>query len=341
MFNWAKLFEHDPAILTLVGMAKNAGKTVTLNYAQRVLHAQGHSLGLTSIGRDGERFDALTQLPKPSITVQPGTIFATGSKVIARTHTLERIEKTGIITPLGEIEIYRALGEEHVVLAGPSKNSDIKEILGRLAHYGGRCILVDGAFDRQSSADPRLSHHVILSSGATLSRDLQQVVHMTKSRVEQLTLKVCSESLLLERAKQIKTKVGLFCKDSVYEMQTLTSLLTQEEWSRILETGIDTLFIKGAVSDALGEALRRIKNPTRVILQDGSKIFFNPDLWKQLKSQGVSFEVVHPIQLLGVTVNPTYPGGKGYEAEELLQAMGRALDPIPVVDILREKKFKG
>lgn len=340
MLNWSKLYERDPAILTVVGMAKNAGKTVTLNYVQRILYTLGRTLGLTSIGRDGERFDVLTQLPKPSITVQPGTILATGSKVIPMTHMLECVEKTGIHTPLGEIEISRVLREGQVILAGPSKNSEVKEVLGRLASYGARCILIDGAFDRQSSVDPMLSHYVVLSTGATLSRDLQQVVHITKSRVEQLTLPICSEPVLLEKAKQMETKVAWNCGRRFYEMPGATALLTQEEWVQLLAKGMSTLFIKGAVSDALGEALRRMENPPLVILQDGSKVFLNPDLWKQLKSHGVSFEVVHPIQLLGVTVNPTFPGGKGFQAEELLQAVGVALDPLPVVDILREKRFK-
>ena len=340
MLNWAKLLEHDPAILTVVGMAKNAGKTVTLNYIQRLLHAQGCTLGLTSIGRDGERFDALTQLPKPSIIVQPGMILATGSKLIPSTHILERVERTGIHTPLGEIEIYRALREGDVILAGPSKNSEVKEVLGRLARHGAQCILIDGAFDRQSSADPSLTHHVILSSGATLSRDLEQVVQMTKSRVEQLTLPICSEPDLLDKAKQMEAKVAWKCGGKFYEIPGVTALLTREEWVEHFAKGLSTLFIKGAVSDALGEALRRTENPPRVILQDGSKIFLNPGLWKQLNSHGVSFEVVHPIQLLGVTVNPTFPGGKGFQAEELLNAMGRALDPLPVLDVLREKRFE-
>lgn len=339
MLKWSQLFEHKPGILTVVGMAKNAGKTVALNYVQRILHAQGRSLGLTSIGRDGERFDALTHLPKPSITVQPGTILATASKVVPDRSNLERIEKTGIQTPLGEIEIYRAHEKEQVILAGPSKNSQVKEILRGIASYGAECILIDGAFDRQSSADPLLSHHVILSSGATLSKDLQQVVHMTKSRVEQLTLSVCRDSNLLNQAKRLTSKVAWSSGKNLYEEQGVTSLLTREEWVRLLDKEIMTLFVKGAVSDALGEALRGMARPPRIILQDGSKIFINPDLWKQLKARGVHFEVVYPIQLMGVTVNPTFPGGKGFEPEELLNAMGKVLTPYSVVDVIRERRF--
>lgn len=339
MLEWNRLFEHKPGILTVIGMAKNAGKTLTLNYVQHILYAQGKLLGLTSIGRDGEKLDALTHLRKPSITVQPGTIIATSCKVIANRSKLERLEKTGIQTPLGEIEIYRAHEEEQVILAGPSKNSQVKEILRGIADYGAECILIDGAFDRQSSADPLLSHYVILASGATLSRDIEQVVHITKSRVEQLTLSECRDSLLLGQVNQISSKVAWSIGRNLYEMEGVTSLLTREEWGRLLEQEIGTLFVKGAVSDALGEALRGLTRPPRIILQDGSKIFINPDLWKQLMARGVLFEVVSSIQLLGVTVNPTFPGGAGFEPEEFLSAMGKALTPYTVVDVLRRNKY--
>ena len=49
-------------------------------------------------------------------------------------------------------------------------------------------VFIDGAFDRQSSADPLISDQVVLASGASLHSDLDTLVSLTRCRVEQLTL---------------------------------------------------------------------------------------------------------------------------------------------------------
>ncbi|MCJ7651122.1 MAG: hypothetical protein MUP85_21135, partial [Candidatus Lokiarchaeota archaeon] len=55
-------------IIAIIGLAKNVSKTTTLNHVIQVLKG-GYQLGLTSIGRDGEKYDAITSLPKPRIFV--------------------------------------------------------------------------------------------------------------------------------------------------------------------------------------------------------------------------------------------------------------------------------
>jgi len=53
--------------ISIVGMAKNAGKTVTLNALLDEAYENGKNVGLTSIGRDGEKQDIVTQTEKPMI----------------------------------------------------------------------------------------------------------------------------------------------------------------------------------------------------------------------------------------------------------------------------------
>jgi len=340
MLNWDELLRAQPAVLTVVGMAKNAGKTVTLNYLLKALHARGQRLGLTSVGRDGERFDALTNLPKPSINVQPGTLVATACQEVSNDRAWERLAKTGIMTPLGEVEILRAKSATSVVVAGPSKNKEVKHIAELLSMLGAGCVLIDGAFDRQSSADPLLSNQVILATGATLSRNLEQLIAITKCRVEQLTLPACEDPDDLDEAKRMTAKVLLRYGSCRQECSLDTSLLTREEWLGLLASGGKVLMIKGAVGDGLGEALRVTEKPPRVVVHDGSKIFISPELWRSLRAKRVVIEVEHPINLVGVSVNPTFPGGKGFDPDELLRAMGESLAPFPVIDTMREIKFQ-
>jgi hypothetical protein len=338
MFNWDQLFNGTPGVLTVVGMAKNVGKTVTLNYVQKRLYGQGLVLGLTSIGRDGERFDALTNLAKPSIIVPPGTIVATAEKLIRKSDELEFLQATGILTPLGEILILRAHTFVQVVLAGPSKNQEIKQLLRYLSAWGTDCILIDGAFDRQSPADPLVSNQVILATGATVSRDLNEVICMTKFRVEQLTLPE-SDSSYRQIFNRSQAKVISQNNEEVREISIDTPLLNSRQWLDLLGADYSVLMVKGAIGDGLALALLEKQRPAMVIVQDGSKIFITPPVWQQLKAKNIEFQAIQPINLLGLTINPTYPGGRGFEPDALLQGIGRALEPLPVIDVVRGIKF--
>ena len=338
MFSRTELFGDSPSALTVVGMAKNAGKTVTMNSLQQSLQEAGHALGLLSIGVDGERFDALTRLPKPAVVVQPGTLVATAEHVLAADGRWEYLRPTPIFTPMGRIVILRALAKNRVVLAGPSKKSDVKNVSNQLIELGAECVLIDGAFDRQSPADPLVSDRVVLASGATLSRDLDRLVAMTKCRVEQLSLPACNAEYA-RLAAGSTTKVRLLVSGWVREVNVLTALLSEEEWRRILRSECDAVFLKGAVGEGLGGALLSLSRPPVVVIEDGGKIFMNAGLWERLRQRGICFQAVRPISLLAVTVNPTLPGGVGVDADELLTAMGKALAPLPVIDVVREKRL--
>ena len=82
--------------MSIVGMCKNAGKTTMLNWMLHHDRLQG-TLGLTSIGRDGESTDVVTGTEKPGIFVREGTLIATAKDMLRLGDTtLEIMETTGI-----------------------------------------------------------------------------------------------------------------------------------------------------------------------------------------------------------------------------------------------------
>lgn len=341
MMKWHEVFSQPAAAaLTVVGMAKNTGKTVTMNGLQQMLRQENYSLGLLSIGLDGEKLDALTRLPKPAVLVEPGTLVATAEQVIEDPAKWECLKKTAIHTPLGRIAVLRSGAWQKVILAGPSKNREIQEIVNELTAFGAERIMIDGAFDRQSSVQPDVSDQVVLATGATLSKDLARLILLTKCRVEQLTLPqcddVCREMIACGSAK-IKRVSG----KQVEAIAAPTTLLSLAEWSSILQTGCDSLALCGAVADEFAEALLKNACDLQVIVQDGSKIFIKAELWNRLRQKNIIFKVQKPIHLLGVTVNPVFPGQAGYDPEELLDALGKELSPLPVIDMMRKVKYKG
>ncbi|WP_227765424.1 hypothetical protein [Zhaonella formicivorans] len=325
--------------IAVIGMAKNTGKTVTLNFLLKILQQQGRRVGLTSIGLDGERYDVLTKLPKPSIIVHPGTLVATAERALENMECWEKLQHTEILTPLGEVLIVRAKAITSVVAAGPGTNRQLKVVLSLLAAWGAECILIDGAFDRQSSADPLICKQVILATGASYSTDLQQLISVTKCRVEQLQLPAC-QSFYRQIMRSNTSKLSFLVDAVLREVPVATTLLGKTEWLQLITQKAEVLLVKGAVGDGLGEALLCTNHPPAVIVQDGSKIFINCGLWRELKSKKIIFQVEQPINLLGVTVNPVLPGGKSLDPDELLAGMGKALYPLPVVDIMREVQYE-
>jgi len=161
-----------PKVISIIGLAKNVSKTTTLNYIIRNI-GENYILGLTSIGRDGEKYDVITDLSKPKIYVKKGTFIVTATQCFEDSKIkFEVIKNTGFNTPLGEVMILKARGDGYIELAGPSINNQLKKICMELKDLGCDLILVDGAFDRRSYATPLISDATIISTGASVSRTL-------------------------------------------------------------------------------------------------------------------------------------------------------------------------
>ena len=108
---------NETKTMSIVGMCKNAGKTTMLNWLLTAGHLRG-TLGLTSIGRDGESTDVVTGTEKPGIFVREGTLIATAKDMLRLGDvTKEILMTTGIPTPLGEVVIMRARSAGYVQLA--------------------------------------------------------------------------------------------------------------------------------------------------------------------------------------------------------------------------------
>jgi len=66
--------------ISIIGLAKNAGKTVALNYLIDEANKFNVITGITSTGRDGESIDLVTKTQKPTIFVTEGMYVATAKK---------------------------------------------------------------------------------------------------------------------------------------------------------------------------------------------------------------------------------------------------------------------
>lgn len=111
--------------LSIVGMAKNAGKTTALNYLIEEAMDEGLVLGVTSTGRDGESTDLVTGTEKPRVFLDTDTIVSVPEQLYELAEAgLEIMRMTSYSTSLGRLMICRVADSGYVQIAGPVITAD-------------------------------------------------------------------------------------------------------------------------------------------------------------------------------------------------------------------------
>src|SRR5690606_7999692 len=182
------------------GLAKNTGTTVSLHQLIRELDESTRRTGATSVGRDGERTDVLdSAIVKPPIHLPLGTLFTSTPQLLQRADVRYRIlHRTQIRTPLGTLVVGLVTAPGQLEVTGPPSFAPLHQIRDLMHRLGADLVLIDGAFDRKAAASPEISDGVILSTGAVLSPDPDDVVQITRSRVEMLRLPTVTDPLVRE-----------------------------------------------------------------------------------------------------------------------------------------------
>ncbi len=323
--------------ISIVGMAKNAGKTTALNYLIEEAMDEGLQLGITSTGRDGETTDLVTGTDKPRVYLYEDTIVSVPTQLYELAEAgLEIVQKSNYRTSIGDLLLCRVADSGYVQIAGPVATADTKKMCAEMFGLGCELILIDGAIDRKSIASPETSDAIILATGAVLSRNLKKVVEETSHIVNLYNLPVLEEGtardLVTEHVKD--EKIMLVKGDRVEQLDLLTGLGA----SRFIDEAIDEetqyVYIPGAftgsvIADIHPSRLKQVK----FILKDPTKIFLDAISWRQLVKKGFTVQVLDNITVAAVTVNPFAPSGYSFDHGVLLEAMQEAIPEIPVIDV--------
>lgn len=337
--------------LSIVGMAKNVGKTVTLNYLIQEGKRKGFILGLTSTGRDGERKDLLTQQKKPLIAAPKNCLIATSRECLKRADAkIEILQTTNLHTPLGEVIIGRIREEGFVELAGPVTSSGMKKVIDILKDLNCQLVLVDGAIDRIASASPAVAYATVLATGAVLGHSIDTITEKTALMKELFSLEKVDDKRVYDRALDVinQNKTALYSRNkddlAVKDLKVKTALNAGKQLSA--EIGEDTtgIILHGALVDRMVQDIMnavsysRLRKGIDIIVPDGTKVFLSPEVYRRFAVRGGCIKVVNTINLLAVTVNPFSPSGYVYDPLEFLHKMKTALAPIPVFDIMLERQ---
>ncbi len=336
------LFEDETKIISIVGMAKNAGKTVTMNHLLEEMGHRGLRAGLTSIGRDGERQDIVTKTDKPMIFVLKDTLIATAEMLFNLSEVkMAVLEVTEHHTAMGRVIIGRTLNDGYVQIGGPSTNLEIRSVSEKMIEHGADYVLVDGALDRTSSASPAITDACILSTGAVVSRDMAKTVEQTVYRASLFNLEAIHEPFLQEawhKAEHLRRPI-LIQRDGsetiLYDVATALSA------GRIIAGEISEetahIIIPGAlVTQTLLDVVQMSPHYKNIewLIGDATKIFIEHKDWLYFMRIGIKIRVRHAIKLMAITVNPYAPAGYFYDSDVFREAIAGRLKDIPVIDVM-------
>lgn len=313
--------------LALVGLAKNTGKTVALAAILAEHAAAGRSVGVTSIGRDGERHDVIdARIEKPSVELQAGDLVAsTGALLSASALEHERIEQTGVRTPLGEVVIARLRERGDVEVAGPSAADDARAVAERMLALGAEQVLIDGAIDRRAASSPAVADGLVMATGAILGDRLEDVVEMTRDAVDLVRLAASDAD------------------DDALETLPRRLVLTADpgEIAALLRERPDASAF--AVDGALGERFldgllaargERAGRELRIVAGDPTRVFLSRRGPRWYARQGIVLQVRRRIELKAITVNPVAPQSHAFDSRALRESIEAAVGDVPVLDVL-------
>jgi len=335
--------------LSLVGLAKNTGKTVALAALLEELHAAGRLLGVTSVGRDGEERDVIdSRIEKPRVMLSAGDLVATTDGLLSASAIAHNVlENTGVRTPLGPVLIARLRDGGAIEVAGPSAAADIRAVSDAMLGHGAEQVLIDGAIDRRAASSPDVSDGLLMSTGAILSADIEEVVQRTAAAVALVRLPlVAASSLEGARLRELAAEAsgaGLLVDEDLRPHPLPARFFLTAEPPVIdsfLGEGVAArwLLVAGALPEAfltgLMSFVRRVGRGLTVVVSDPTKVFLSERGVDFYSRAGISIQALSPIDLRALTVNPVAPQSHSFDSQELRALLRDAIADVPILDVL-------
>ena len=314
-------------VIGIMGLAKNTGKTTTLNYMIKLF--QDEPIGLTSIGLDGEELDQINFMPKPRIMVRKGMVVATAEACLKDTKvSYEIIQKTELFTALGNIYIIRIMEEGFLVIAGPTTNSDLKKLIEWMKPYTEK-LFIDGAFNRMTFSNIHLIDGMCLSTGATVHPQMKDTILKTKAIVDAYNFDKTSRYQSLPSHPLI-----IHTDDQVY-LYKQKNYQTYQEAIEKHSKDMRSIYIQGAITPRIIDLLvsNHIKN-IEFVCDHPSKLLITEKHFTFLKQLFIDIKVIQQTRMLFVTINPYHPTGASYDADLMLNEMKKQIS-IPIYNVMK------
>jgi hypothetical protein len=331
-------------MLALVGLAKNTGKTETLAALLREHAKARRPIGVTSIGRDGEEHDVIdARIEKPRVQLQAGDLVATtGALLRASGVAHERLSRTGVRTPLGEVMLARMSKPGAVEVAGPSAAAELRSVGEEMLALGAEQALLDGAIDRRAASSPAVADGLVMATGAILGEDIEDVVRATSEAVDLVRLPATGDDADEAAGEAPSAASGADGERVSLERRLVLNAEPAEIATLLREhPRASTLTVDGALSERFLEGLlaarsERAGRELRIVAGDPTKVFLSRRGTRWYERQGIAIEVRRTIALKAITVNPVAPQSHRFDSRQLRELIAEAVPDVPVLDVLDE-----
>lgn len=324
--------------ISIVGTAKNTGKTETLNYIISRLSDSVSDFCLTSIGVDGEKVDRVTQTEKPEVVVPEGMCFVT-----SETHYRQKRLPAEILavseeqTALGRLITARAHASGKVLLSGPSTTGGLQRMIANMQHLGVQHTIVDGALSRLCPASPSVTEGMVLATGAAYSANLTELVRRTHYLYDLIGLpqienrKLANELGDVEQGMRVVTSMG-----EVFDPGFLSALSSQPWDDTSWLHGASALYVSGVVSDNLLNRLRSVHELETLIVRDFTRVFADYKVFRRFLESGRKVISLFNTKLIAITINPMAPSGYRLDSDMLKQKLEEVIE-VPIYDVRKLK----
>lgn len=311
--------------LSLIGLAKNVGKTTATNHLLETLTGEQlyhpGELALTSLGLDGEAIDALTGLPKPRYIAEAGVLVATTAGLLRQAEgegaAGERLLQLPGRTALGPVILARIVHSGRVIIAGPTLLRELRAVLDHFQEYGARLGIIDGAINRLGAAAPGVTDACILCTGASAAATPELVAWRT---VDVLTRLSIEQSQWADAYRKRNPGVRLLLlpcgseDDNVLPHAGSSEPADEATWivQRLQTCKEPVYLLHGAFTGELSRALlARLPHDSNrqaeLVVEDGTKVFCHAVVLQRLAARGLHIRVARPIRVLALTISPYTP----------------------------------
>jgi hypothetical protein len=251
----------------------------------------------------------------------------------------EIVSETGVRTPLGRVLIARLLTRGTIEVAGPSAAADVREVCDTMLAHGAEQVLIDGAIDRRAASSPAVSDGLVMSTGATLHEEIEQVVARTRDAVELVRLPELSDPHVREIAAANAASMLVGAPDeeplTLHPRFVLTS--TAADIGQLLRARptASHLVVRGALCEPfLAELLSAAGGrELQLVSGDATKVFLTDHGVEWYRRQGLSIAVLASIDLRAITVNPVAPQSHRFDSPRLRAMLEEAIPGVPVLDV--------
>ncbi len=230
-------------------------------------------------------------------------------------------------------------------MAGPSGAAEIRRVSDSMLAFGAEQVLIDGAIDRRAASSPEVADGLLMSTGAILSEQIEEVVARTAEAVELVRLPTAADT---ERLAQLArspsgepNSVLLGPGTEALELAPRFVLTADAPEVRSLlgrHPGAERLLLGGALPEAfvrdLALALRPSGRRITLVVADPTKVFLYERGAAHYARLGVSIETLRGIDLRALTVNPQAPQSHSFDSGRLRSLLGEAIADLEIFDVM-------